>query len=338
MHMKKSGLILVLCTAVLTFTLLVSPFSESAFAAKTTMKIGHSMNTETFRHKSLLMFKEKVEKETEGRVTVELYPSGQLGTEMETLEAVKLGSVEGFRSGGFEEAAPLLEIYSMPFLFTNVEGIHNITRGPLGEEIAKAAEPAGLVIIATGDSGLFRHISNNVRPITKPEDMKGLKIRTPPMSTIVKTMETLGANVVSIPFVETYMALKTGVADGQENPLTNIVSMKFHEVQKYLTLVNYQYHAEMFYVNKDWFEALSEKDRGILRAAAKEMMLMSDEIVAADDAKCFEFLKDKMEITALTEEQHAAFVQAVQPVYDHYIKKGMFTQEMLDRMREAASR
>ncbi|PKL02421.1 MAG: TRAP transporter substrate-binding protein DctP, partial [Synergistetes bacterium HGW-Synergistetes-2] len=131
---------------------------------------------------------------------------------------------------------------------------------------------------------------------------------------------------------------KTGVADGQENPLTNIVSMKFHEVQKYLTLVNYQYHAEMFYVNKDWFEALSEKDQGILRAAAKEMMLMSDEIIAADDAKCFEFLKDKMEITTLTDEQHAAFVKAVQPVYDYYIAKGMFTQEMIDRMREAASR
>ncbi|PKL02673.1 MAG: TRAP transporter substrate-binding protein DctP, partial [Synergistetes bacterium HGW-Synergistetes-2] len=101
------------------------------------------MNTETFRQRSLLKFKEIVEKETEGRVAVEIYPSGQLGTEMETLEAVKLGSVEGFRSGGFEEAEPLLEIYSMPFLFTNVEGIHNITRGPLGEEIAKSAETAG---------------------------------------------------------------------------------------------------------------------------------------------------------------------------------------------------
>lgn len=336
--MKRSARTMVLAAAAVVCVLLGGVLAESALAAQATMKIGHSMNTETFRHRSLLMFKEKVEKETEGRVVVELYPSGQLGTEMETLEAVKLGTVEGFRSGGFEEAAPLLEIYSMPFLFTDVKGIHNITRGPLGEEIAKAAEPAGLLIIATGDSGLFRHISNNVRPITKPEDMKGLKIRTPPMSTIVKTMETLGANVVSIPFVETYMALKTGVADGQENPLTNIVSMKFHEVQKYLTLVNYQYHAEMFYVNKDWFEALSEKDRGILRAAAKEMMLMSDEIVAADDAKCFEFLKDRMQITTLTGEQHAAFVKAVQPVYDYYIAKGMFTKEMLDKMREAASR
>jgi len=124
---------MVLAAATVVCVLLGGVLAESALAAQATMKIGHSMNTETFRHKSLLMFKEKVEKETEGRVVVELYPSGQLGTEMETLEAVKLGTVEGFRSGGFEEAAPLLEIYSMPFLFTDVKGIHNITRGSLGE-------------------------------------------------------------------------------------------------------------------------------------------------------------------------------------------------------------
>jgi C4-dicarboxylate-binding protein DctP len=310
---------------------------QTAASAKTVMKIGHSMSADTFRQKSLVVFKEIVEKETEGRVEVQLYPFGQLGTEMETLEAVKLGSVEGFRSGGFEEAAPLLEIYSMPFLFSDMEGIHKITRGPLGEEIAKSVEPAGMVILATGDSGLFRQITNNVRPITQPSDLKGLKMRTPPMSTIVKTMEALGANVVSIPFIETYMGLKTGVADGEENPLTNIVSMKFYEVQKYLTLVNYQYHAEMFYVNKAWFDGLDEKDQKILKDAAKEMMLVSDKIVAEDDAKCMTFLKDKMEVNSLTSEQHQAFVEAVQPVYEYYIDKGMFTQEMIDRIREAAA-
>ena len=310
---------------------------HSAAWAKTVMKVGHSMPVDTFRQKSLIVFKEMVEKGTEGRVEVQIYPSGQLGTEMETLEAVKLGSVEGFRSGGFEDASPLLEIYSMPFLFTDMDGIHKITRGPIGEEIAKSVEPAGMVILATGDSGLFRQISNNVRPINQPSDMKGLKMRTPPMSTIVKAMEALGANVVSIPFIETYMGLKTGVADGQENPLTNIVSMKFYEVQKYLTLVNYQYHAEMFYVNKAWFDRLDEKDQGILKSAAVEMMLVSDRIVAEDDGKCMDFLKDKMEINSLTPEQHRSFVEAVKPVYDYYISKGVFTQEMLDRIRDVAS-
>lgn len=332
--MKKA--ITVLCTAALTLTVALG-LAQTTASAKTVMKIGHSMPADTFRQRSLLVFKDMVEKGTEGRVEVQLYPSGQLGTEMETLEAVKLGSVEGFRSGGFEEAAPLLEIYSMPFLFSDMEGIHRITRGPIGEEIAKSVEPAGMVILATGDSGLFRQITNNVRPILQPSDMKGLKMRTPPMSTIVKTMEALGANVVSIPFIETYMGLKTGVADGEENPLTNIVSMKFYEVQKYLTLVNYQYHAEMFYVNKDWFDGLDDKDQAILRDSAKEMMLVSDRIVAEDDAKCMDFLKDKMEINSLTPEQHQAFVDAVQPVYEHYIAKGMFTQEMINKIRQASS-
>ena len=102
--MEKSVRKLALIAAVTACALLGGLFAESALAAQTTMKIGHSMNVETFRQKSLLKFKEIVEKETEGRVTVEIYPSGQLGTEMETLEAVKMGTVEGFRSGGFEEA------------------------------------------------------------------------------------------------------------------------------------------------------------------------------------------------------------------------------------------
>lgn len=135
--MRKA--ITVLCTAALTLTMAWG-LPQTAASAKTVMKIGHSMPADTFRQKSLVVFKEIVEKETEGRVEVQLYPSGQLGTEMETLEAVKLGSVEGFRSGGFEEAAPLLEIYSMPFLFSDMEGIHKVTRGPLGEEIAKSVE------------------------------------------------------------------------------------------------------------------------------------------------------------------------------------------------------
>ncbi len=266
---------MVLAAATVVCVLLGGVLAESALAAQATMKIGHSMNTETFRHKSLLMFKEKVEKETEGRVAVELYPSGQLGTEMETLEAVKLGTVEGFRSGGFEEAAPLLEIYSMPFLFTDVKGIHNITRGPLGEEIAKAAEPAGLLIIATGDSGLFRTF-RTTSAHHETRDMKGLKIRTPPMSTIVKTMETLAPTWSpslrrDLHGPQDRRCRRTGKPADQH---------RLHEVPRSAEVPytgNYQYHAEMFYVNKDWFEPSPKRTRGS-SAAAKEMMLMSDEI------------------------------------------------------------
>jgi len=123
----------------------------------------------------------------------------------------------------------------------------------VGERIAQTAEANGLKILATGDGGGLRNITNNVRPITSPDDLKGLKMRTPPITSIIKIMEALGANPVSIPYAETYMALKTGVADGQENPFINIATMKFHEVQKYMTVVNYQFHPETFPVSLTWF-------------------------------------------------------------------------------------
>ena len=110
-------------------------------------------------------------------------------------------------------------------------------------------------MLAVGDGG-SRQITNNIRPVRTPADMKGLKIRTPPLESIIKAMEALGASAVSIPYGDTYMALKTNVADGQENPLANIGDMKFQEVQKYMTMIDYQFHPEPFDVNLDFFNSL----------------------------------------------------------------------------------
>lgn len=301
-----------------------------------TMKIGHSMATTSPRHLSLLLFEEWVEARTNGAVQVELYPSGQLGTEAEQVESVKMGTLEATRSGCYEDVCPKLLLYTMPYLFEDIEGVKKIMRGPLGEEIAEGSKDNGVIILATGDGGGLRQFTNNVRPITKPEDMVGLKMRTPPIDTIIKTMEAMGASPVQIPYVETYMALKTGVADGEENPYINIANMKFHEVQKYLTTVSYQFHPDPFYVNLNWFESLEPQTQEILKECAKEMMVASDTMVLAQTQESFDLIKDSLEITELTDEQRQAFIEAVQPVYDHYVNEGMFAQEEIDAMREAA--
>lgn len=324
---KKIG-IFTLCV------LLVSSF----VAAEVLMKFGHSMPTNTPRHQSLLKFKEWVEERSNGEITVELYPSGQLGNESEMIEMLKMATLEGFRGGVFAAQAPKLELYTMPFLFNNIEDIYKITRGPIGDKIAKTAEENGIKILATGDGGGFRQFTNNVHPIVTPEDMKGLKMRTPPMTSIIKTMEALGANPVSIPYVETYMALKTGVADGQENPFVNIATMKFHEVQKYLTVVNYQFHPEPFSVSLDWFNSLSPEHQKIVEDAAKETIAYSDSLIkgAADEA--FQTIKDAgLEITTLTEEQKKPFIDKVQAVYDYFVEEGVFTMEELQEIRDALS-
>jgi C4-dicarboxylate-binding protein DctP len=205
------------------------------------------------------------------------------------------------------------------------------------DKIVANTEKNGLKVLAVGDSGEFRQFTNNTRPITKPSDMKGLKMRTPPMESIVKIFEALGGNPVSIPFSETYMALKTGVADGEENPYTNIDKMKFYEVQKYLSIVNYQYHSEMLYVPLDWFNALDAATQDILIECAKAHMLLNDELLKEESLASLEVLKANMEVNTITEAQRAVFIEKVQPVYDYYIKKGLFTAEDIVEMRKIAA-
>lgn len=309
---------------------------SSLVSAEVVMKVGHSMPTETPRHQSLLKFEEMVEANSNGEIQVEIYPSGQLGNESEMIEMMKLGSLEAFRGGVFEAQTPKLELYTMPFLFNTTEDIYKITRGPIGEKIAATAEANGLKILATGDAGGFRNFTNNVRPITKPEDMEGLKMRTPPVTSIIKTMEALGANPVSIPYVETYMALKTGVADGQENPFVNIATMKFHEVQKYLTIINYQFHPEPFTVGLDWFNSLSEEHQNIVQDAAKEALILSDSLIAGAAEKALATIQAAgLEINELTPEQKQPFIEKAQAVYDFYNEKGTITMEELDEIRNA---
>lgn len=267
------------------------------------MKIGHSFSEETARHQALLSFAENVKAKSNDRIEVEIYPSAQLGTEMQMLESVKMGSLEAAQFGPFEDASPELLVFTMPFLFTSMDQVHKVTRSDFATDLVKCTEVNGIKVLAIGDSGEFRQFSNNVRPITKPADLKGLKIRTPPMDSIIKIMTALGGNPVSIPFSELYMALKTGVADGQENPLTNIESKKLYEVQKYLTMSNYQYHAEMLYTNLDWFNGLDKDLQDILVSCAKDSMLMMDTQLHLDTQKSFDVLSEKMIVNTFTQEQ-----------------------------------
>ena len=320
----KKMIVCMLCT------LLISSFA----AAEVVIKVGHSMPTETPRHQSLLKFEELVEANSNGELQVEIYPSGQLGNESEMIEMLKLGSLEVFRGGVFEAQTPKVVLYTMPFLFNTTEEIYKITRGPIGEKIANSAEERGLKVLATGDGGGFRQFTNNTHPITSPDDMKGLKMRTPPVTSIIKTMEALGASPVSIPYVETYMALKTGVADGEENPFVNIATMKFHEVQKYLTVINYQFHPELFTVGLDWFNSLSPEHQTIVQDAAKASIALSDSLIDGAAEKAFNTIKESgVEINFLTPEQKLPFIEKAQAVYDFYIGEGIITMEDLDEIR-----
>ncbi|MDR0878066.1 MAG: TRAP transporter substrate-binding protein, partial [Treponema sp.] len=185
------------------------------------MKIGHVLAVENPRQVSLVWFKDEVEKKTNGGIKVTIYPAGQLGTEKEMLEQVSSGVIQGFR-GGQTDFLPKMIIFSLPFLYDTSEQALKLVNSDFAKKITEDSKKTGTVILGIGDAGGFRNFTNSKHPITKPADFAGLKIRTNGLDTVDRTLKAFGASTVSIPFNDLYMALKTGVADGQENPWVQI--------------------------------------------------------------------------------------------------------------------
>jgi C4-dicarboxylate-binding protein DctP len=301
-------------------------------------KFAHSQPLTSVRHKSMVFFKEEVEKASGGRIKVELFGGGVLGTEAEVMDMVKVGNLQGTRGGLFAKANKKFLIYTLPFLFEDTDSVLKAMRGSIGQQIAAAAKENGFYIPATGVAGGFRQFTNNKRPIETLDDIKGLKIRTPPIDSIIQTVKALDASPQSVPYKETYMALKTGVVDGQENPCSNITEMKFYEVQKYMSLVNYQIHPDPFFVNLKWYEALTGDLKGVFDADARKAMEWSDTHWLASEADYLKTLESKLTVNAISAANRDKFIGKVKPVWQHYIKEGYFTGSELDQMLATAKK
>lgn len=310
------------CAAVLSFACTLS-----VSAAEFNFKFGHAQPVSSVRHKSMELFKEKLEKESNGRISVSLFGAGALGNEAELTDMVKMGTVQGTRGGAFAKANKKFLIYTLPFLFSDTESVLKAMRSDFGASIAKHAEANGYYIPATGVAGGFREISNSKKAINTPDDVAGLKIRTPPIETIVKTMQALGANPQSIPYGETYMALKMGVVDGQENPPSNIAEMKFYEAQKFLSIVDYQIHPDPLLVNLKWYQSLPDDLKKVFDKVSKEAMEWSDTHWLASEAGYMATLKQNMTVNTISPENRIKFVAKVKPVWDAYVADGTFTND-----------
>jgi C4-dicarboxylate-binding protein DctP len=273
----------------------------------------------------MVFFKNLVEESSGGQIKVELYTSGVLGKEAEVLDMVKTGALQGCRGGLFERANKVYLLYTLPFFFEHTDQVLKLMRTEFGEKVNEDAMKNGFYIPACGVAGGFRNITNNLRPIQSPEDLKGLKMRTPPIDMTIKTFKALGANPQMVAYTETYMALKSGVVDGQENPFSNTVDMKFYETQKYLSVVNWQIHPDPLYVNPDWYHALPTELKHIFDASAKATMIYSDTIWLNSENQYFNFLKGKLQTNVLSSEQAARFAEAAKPVWQHYVDEGFFT-------------
>ena len=331
--MKKFFALLLAAILMLTCVSALADADPFEGLGKYTMTVGHAQPESNPRYISMEKFAADVAEKTHGHVTVDVFGNGQLGTEKEMLEQVVAGVTQGMRGGQYD-FSPRLLMFTLPFLANNRAEVTALLQSDLAKKVsAEAADTTGTVIINLCDAGGFRQFSNNTRPLTKPEDLKGLKMRTNGMKTIDLTFQAMGANTVSVPYADLYMGLKTAIADGQENPWVNVEGMKFYEVQKYFTEVNYQFHPDPFYVNAEWWNSLPAEFQAILTECATAMGEYNDQLIDQNSDAAKQVVVDAgCEVYVPSAEELAAFQAACQPVYAQVVEEGICTQAELDEM------
>ncbi|MBP1933368.1 TRAP transporter substrate-binding protein [Ammoniphilus resinae] len=307
----------------------------SSSIEEVTIAVAHATpDSETSHyHAFATKFKELVEKNTDGKVKIEIHPNGELGGEREAVEAVQIGTLDATitSSGPVGNFAPLSNAFDFPFLFRDKAHAYKVLDGELGAEVSKQLESVGIVNLAWAENG-FRNITNNKRPIKKPEDLQGLKIRTMENKVHLDSFKEFGAAPTPMAITEVFTSMQQGVVDGEENPLSVIVPQKFYEVQKYMTLSGHFYSPALFVINKSKFDGFSPELQKILIDAATASRDYEREFIANLEDKYIQTAKDSgMEILTASEYDQAAFQKASEPIYKKYeAEYGEFIQKILD--------
>ncbi|RDW21892.1 C4-dicarboxylate ABC transporter [Oceanobacillus arenosus] len=276
-------------------------------------------------------FARLVEEKTDGRYKIEVYSGGQLGEESDVLEQVQLGTIELTRVN----AIPLTQfsndigVLSMPYLFDDEEAKWEKLNGDVGQELLGTLEGSNLVGLAFYDSG-ERSFYNTERPITSPEDMKGLKIRVQNSELAISIVEALGASATPMEYGEVYSALQTGVIEGAENNFPSYYTSNHYDVAKYFTTNGYQGTPEVLIASQSTWDKISDEDKELFKEAALESVDVQREAWAklteeARDA-VVEAGSELIEVDDLS-----AWRDAVQPVYDEY---GDQYGEWIDKLTE----
>jgi tripartite ATP-independent transporter DctP family solute receptor len=313
----------------LVFTALGLAVGAKAEAAPLELKLGHVGGPGSLFELSAEEFAKRANTKLGDKAKVVVYGSSQLGGDKEMLQRLKLGTIElAIPSTVMSSESDLYGVFEMPYLVKDREHMMRIEKEVFWSKLAPAAEVKGLKVLAVWENG-YRHITNNRHPIKTPEDLKGIKLRVPEGKWRVKMFQAYGANPSPMKLSEVFVALQTGVMDGQENPFTQIFSSKFHEVQKYLSLTGHVYTPAYLTTGKKRWESLPADVRKILEETAKETQAYVYQTAARLDNE----LLDKMKAAGVqvNEVDKDAFVKASKPVYDEFGKEVKGAKELIDR-------
>lgn len=280
---------------------------------------GIGLNDKSAQYQSMKFFKELAEKNSGGRITVDLYHSSQLGDDREMMEALQMGTQE-MTCPSTAPIAPFVngfKVFDLPFLFPTYEAADYVLDGPVGQDLLNQLPKIGLIGLAYWENG-YRQLTNSKTAVSSPADCKGLKIRTMENPIHLAAWKALGANPTPMAFGELFSAMQQKVVDGQENPWGTIYLQNFPEVQDYTTDTGHVYSPFVLLISKKFWDKLPEDLQKVVKEAALEAKDHNRKLNREMNAKYLEELKKVMNVTILTPDQKAAFQAAVQPVYDQF--------------------
>ena len=317
-----------LCTAAMML------FAGQASAEALTLKFGHVGKPGSLFEASVNEFARCSNEALAGKAEVQTFGSSQLGKDKELLQKLKLGQIDfSLPSSVMSSVSDEFGVFEMPYIIKDRDHMKRV-QAEVGDTFQKAANAKGYRILGYFENG-FRHITNNTRAIVKPEDLAGVKLRTPKGAWRVKMFKLYGANPTPMAFSEVFTALQTGVIDGQENPYAQIASAKFQEVQKYLSITGHVYTPAYILVSDKNYAKLPEDVRGGLEKCASDSQAFVYETAARLETELLEVIKGAG--VAVNNADNAAFIEASKPIYDDYASSVEGGKELIEKVQSLAS-
>lgn len=315
-----------IASALLVVTALCAP----AYAQDVTIKVGTVVSGDHPENVGAREFERLVEERSNGEIDVRVFTDSQLGNQREMVEQLRSGTLEitWVTTGFFGSWEPVLGTLEIGYLFDDREHAFRAFDGELGDEVANLVENHGVELLGYYEAGM-RHLTNSVRAVAGPDDIQGLKIRTPRATYHLKTLELMGANATPMAFNELYTAMEQGVVDGQENPLSNIYNARFSEVNDYLSLTGHLHLTHMVLYSEDLWADLSPEHQDIVRQAVLDSAQVQRDKVAEDDTNLLAELE--MQGMEVTKPDREAFAVKVAPLRDEAIAEfGDGAQKLLE--------
>ncbi|WP_027666819.1 TRAP transporter substrate-binding protein [Rhizobium leguminosarum] len=309
--------------------MVAASFMSGAASAQTVLKSSDTHPDGYPTVEGVKYFGELLKERTQGRYSLEVYHSAQLGEEKDTIEQVRSGVIELNRvsMAPFNGTVKESVVPALPYIFRSEDHMHKVMDGAIGDQIKKAFEPAGLVVLAFYDAGA-RSFYNKTKPINSVADMKGLKFRVIQSDIFVDMVAALGANATPMPYGEVYSAIETGVIDGAENNFPSYDTAKHAEVAKNYSLDEHTILPEVFVMNKAAFDKLTPEDQAVFKQAAKDSVAKQRELWSA---KVTESRTNVEKLGAqISTPDKQGFIDAMAPVYEKHVKDDVLKKMVED--------